>query len=182
MGVTVTTMAGVGEIFGSFSGWLKLLELISTFITHIIHRHGDHGHYLFFATTGLKLSNTDPNIDFENLGNSTLVTYMIISSILILGYVIDGRECIPESILETVWNFIGAIMFIASGACAIITWNSQERIKTSGASNLTEAEYSRNLDAGLGMGAMCIILGLMYAVDFIVSFVQRKRILRDEKA
>ena len=40
----------------------------------------------------------------------------------------------------------------------------------------------RNLDAGLGMGAMCIILGLMYAVDFIVSFVQRKRILRDEKA
>ena len=35
-------------------------------------------------------------------------------------------------------------MFIASGACAIITWNSQERIKTSGASNLTEAEYSRS--------------------------------------
>ena len=41
---------------------------------------------------------------------------------------------------------------------------------------------SRNLDAGLAMGAMCIILGLIYAVDFIVSFVQRRRILRDEKA
>merc|ERR1712077_183422 len=116
---TVTTMAGVGEIFRSFSGWLKLLELIFTFITLIIHRHGDHGHYLFFATTGLKLSNTD------------LVTYMVISGVLILGYVIDGREYIQESILETVWNFLGAIMFIGSGACAIITWNGQERIKTS---------------------------------------------------
>ena len=63
-------------------------------------RHGDHGSYLFFATTGLKLSNTDPNIDFENVGNSTLVTYMIISCVLILGYVIDGREYIQESILE----------------------------------------------------------------------------------
>ena len=38
LAVTVTTMAGVGEIFGSFSGWLKLLELIFTFITLIIHR------------------------------------------------------------------------------------------------------------------------------------------------
>ena len=34
-------------------------------------------------------------------------------------------------------------MFIASGVCAILTWNSEERIKTSGASNLTEAEYGR---------------------------------------
>ena len=91
-------------------------------------------------------------------------------------------------------------MFIGSGVCAIITWNGQERIKTSGASNQTEAEYSRsalqhddnnqqypthfsrNLDAGLAMGAMCIILGLMYAVDFFVSFAQRKKILRNEKA
>ena len=63
-------------------------------------RHGDHGNYLFFATTGLKLSNTDTNVDFENLGNSTLVSYIIISSVLILGYVIDGREYIQESILE----------------------------------------------------------------------------------
>ena len=63
-------------------------------------RHGDHGNYLFFATTGLKLANTDTNVDFENLGNSTLVTYIVISSVLILGYVIDGREYIQESILE----------------------------------------------------------------------------------
>merc|ERR1711988_1833333 len=76
---TQDKMAGIGEIFGSFSGWLKLLELIFTFITLIIHRHGDYGNYLFFATTALKLGNTDPNIDMENLGNSTLVTFTIMA-------------------------------------------------------------------------------------------------------
>ena len=35
---TQDKMAGIGEIFGSFSGWLKLLELIFSFITLIIHR------------------------------------------------------------------------------------------------------------------------------------------------
>ena len=45
-------------------------------------RHGDNGNYLFFSTTALKLSNTDTNIDVENLGNSTLVTFMIITMIV----------------------------------------------------------------------------------------------------
>ena len=40
----------------------------------------------------------------------------------------------------------------------------------------------RNVDAGLSMGAMCIIIALVYAVDTLWSFVVRKRILRDEKA
>ena len=69
---------------------------------YLFFRHGDNGHYLFFSTTALKLSNTDNNIDVENLGNSTLVTFMIIPLILIIGYVIDGKEFIQESILEVI--------------------------------------------------------------------------------
>ena len=63
-------------------------------------RHGDNGNYLYFSTTALKLSNSDPNIDAENLGNSTLVAYLVISLVLIIGYIVDGREFIQESILE----------------------------------------------------------------------------------
>merc|ERR1711963_827622 len=181
-GRSVTKMSGIGEIFGSFSGWLKLLELIFSFLTLIIHRHGDYGNYLFFATTGLKLSNNDPNIDMENLGNSTLVSFTLISCILIIAYVIDGREYIQGSILEPVWNLIGTFMFMASGVCAIITWNSEERIKRSGASSLSETEYNRNVDTGLAMGSMCIIISLVYAVDTLWSYIVRNRILRDEKA
>merc|ERR1711988_1375070 len=178
---TQDKMAGIGEIFGSFSGWLKLLELIFSFITLIIHRHGDFGNYLFFATTALKLSNTDSNIDMENLGNSTLVTFTVISC-LIIGYVIDGREYVQGSILEPVWNLVGTFMFMVTGVCAIMTWSKEERIKTSGATSLSETEYNRNVDGGLAMGAMCIIIALIYAVDTLWSFIVRKRILRDEKA
>lgn len=63
-------------------------------------RHGDNGNYLYFSTTALKLSNSDSNIDAENLGNSTLVAYLVISLVLIIGYIVDGREFIQESILE----------------------------------------------------------------------------------
>ena len=33
------TMAGFGDVFGSVSGWLKVIELLLTFITLIIHRY-----------------------------------------------------------------------------------------------------------------------------------------------
>lgn len=63
-------------------------------------RHGDNGNYLYFATTGLKLNYQDENIDVENLGNSTLVTFMVITLVLLVGYIIDGVEVIQDSILE----------------------------------------------------------------------------------
>ena len=63
-------------------------------------RHGDNGHYLYFATTGLKLNYQDENIDAENLGNSTLVTFMVITCVLLVGYVIDGVDIIQSTILE----------------------------------------------------------------------------------
>ncbi len=38
--------------------------------------------------------------DVENLGNSTLVTFMIINLVVLLGYLMDGREAIQTTILE----------------------------------------------------------------------------------
>jgi hypothetical protein len=38
----------------------------------------------------------------ENLGNSTLVTFMIINLVLLLGYLMDGREAIQATILEVI--------------------------------------------------------------------------------
>ena len=77
-----------------------LLDIFNTWCF----RHGDNGNYLFFSTTALKLSNTDTNIDAENLGNSTLVTFLVINIVLIIGYIIDGTEYIQQSILEVGGN------------------------------------------------------------------------------
>ena len=66
----------------------------------VMTRHGDNGNYLYFATTNLKLNYQDENIDVENLGNSTLVSFMVITLVLLVGYIIDGVEVIQDSILE----------------------------------------------------------------------------------
>merc|ERR1711915_1165282 len=149
----------------------KICEFLLTFITLIIHRHGDSGHYLYFSTTATKLGYDDPNIDAENLGNSTL---------LIIGYVIDGREYIQQSILEPIWNLLGAFMFCGSGSLAIITWKDEPALKIS--SSLTEMEYHRNINSALAMGSMCIIIGLIYLVDLFVSWINRGKIMQENSA
>merc|ERR1712107_863116 len=166
-----SSMAGLGEVFASCSGWLKIVELVFTFITLLLHRHGDNGYYVFFSTTALKLGNTDTNIDMENLGNSTLVTF--INIVLIIGYIIDGREYIQQSILEPIWSLVAVFMFIGSGVCAIITWKDETMSKASSSAALTEYEYNRNTDAALTMGAFCIIIGLVYIIDTILSSLNK---------
>jgi hypothetical protein len=43
-------------------------------------------------------------MDLENLGNGSLVTFMIISGVLLLCYVLDGRFVIQSFFLEWVSN------------------------------------------------------------------------------
>jgi len=164
---------GIGEIFGTFSGWLKLTEFITTFISLILHRHGDHGNYLFFSTTAIKLNYQDTNIDAENLGNSTLVTFAIISAVLLLGYVMDGVEAIQDSILEPIWSLMGTMMFMGSGIMVLLAWMDEEQIDIS--DNATEAEYSRNTRAAMGLGSLCIITSIVYFIDFIWVMCRRGR-------
>lgn len=48
-------MGQVGEAF-SFSGILKIIEIVLGFITVIIHRYGDNGKLIFFGTSAIQLS------------------------------------------------------------------------------------------------------------------------------
>jgi len=162
---------GLGNVFGTLSGWLKMSEAVTIFISLILHRHGDNGNYLYFATTGLKLNYQDENIDVENLGNSTLVTFMVITLVLLVGYIIDGVEVIQDSILEPIWTLLGCLMFLASGIMVILTWSTEDYVSTS--SSATELEYTRNSRAAMGLGALCIITSLIYLTDFIWVMCQR---------
>jgi hypothetical protein len=49
--------------------------------------------------------------DVENLGNSTLVSFMVINLVLLLGYFMDGREAIQATILEVSILPIGHSIF-----------------------------------------------------------------------
>ena len=56
-------------------------------------------------------------------------------------------------------------MFLASGIMVIMTWSSEDYVSTS--SSATELEYTRNSQAAMGLGALCIITSLIYLTDFI---------------
>ena len=70
-------------------------------------------------------------------------------------------------------------MFIGSGSMAIITWQGEEALKVSASTSLSEIEYHRNISSALAMGAMCIIIGLIYLVDLGVSWYNRGKITEE---
>ena len=70
-------------------------------------------------------------------------------------------------------------MFFGSGSMAIITWQAEEALKVSSSTSLTEFEYHRNISSALAMGAMCIIIGLIYLVDLGVSWRNRGKITEE---
>merc|ERR1712226_1029748 len=101
----------------------------------------------------------------------TLVTFMVITSVLLLGYIIDGVEVIQDNILEMIWTLLGFFMFMATGILTIMTWSDTD----STSSNASELEYTRNSRAAMGLGALCIINSLVYMVDFTAVLVRRRR-------
>jgi hypothetical protein len=71
-------------------------------------------------------------------------------------------------------------MFMGSGSMAIITWKDEQALKTSSSTSLTEMEYHRNISSAMAMGAMCIIIGLIYLIDLGVSWYNRGKITQDD--
>ena len=93
----------------------------------MVHRYGNSGNYVFFGTSmdemavvrstflynnvsrSLKLKiisifQGDDGMDAENLGNGVLVSFAIISPILLISYMLDGRWAVQSLYLEWVIN------------------------------------------------------------------------------
>lgn len=109
------------------------------------------------------------------MGNGVLVAYLIISSVLLTAYVIDGRAQVQLFFLEPLWNFVGAFLYTGAGIVAAITWTNAKNTETGSISG----DKARNYDAALTMAALCIINGLLYFIDFIFAKATRNRLIRD---
>ena len=69
-----------------------------------------------------------------------------------------------------VWNFVAFLCYVGAGSVAIYTWTNANSTDTKG----------KNYDAALSMGALCIVNGIVYFVDFIISRAARNRYLQDQ--
>lgn len=162
-----------GEAF-HFSGILKIIEIVLLLITIIIHRRGDNGNYLFFATAAEQIqynSSDRVGLNMENVGNGFVVSFLIISPVLLLCYLLDGQEQVQQFFLEWIWNLVAACGFIALGAKSAMIWTAAK----AGDDQAGTDDYARNYDAALTMAAFCILAGIVYFVDFVVAFAMRGR-------
>lgn len=66
---------------------------------------------------------------------------------------------------------MAALLFTGAGVISAITWTKAKQFD----SNLGRDDYARNYDAALTMAALCLILGIVYFVDFIVAIRARRR-------
>merc|ERR550519_2875717 len=99
---------------------------------------------------------------------------MVISIVLTIGYVLDGREAIQSTILEIIWNFL-----------AIITWQDEfsNYDASSDASKFNgQAEFQRNAQSAMAMGSLCIITGLFYMADFGLAWYYRGKIQQEDQS
>ena len=119
----------------------------------------------------------DPGTDAEILGNGVIVGYTVISSVLLISYVIDGRWEIQRFFLEWFWNFVGFVLFAGVGIVSAITWTAAQ----SDDSGNSTGEKARNYDAALIMSAFCILTALfILLISFSpkepeICILQRKR-------
>jgi hypothetical protein len=67
----------------------------------------------------------------------------------------------------------------AVGISSLVVWHnakSADSLVTIGQSQ----GYARNYNAALAMGSLCLVAGVVYAVDFFMACTARKRIRREQ--
>jgi len=162
----------------TFGAIMKIIEFVLVFVTLLVHRRGGDGsNYVFFGTAGISMQKGDDGLDVENLGNGALMTYAIITPILFAAYLIDGIDYIQNLFLESLWNFIAVVSFLGLGVKTIWIWHAGKSDDTT--SNTTD--FANNYPSGLALGALSLILAIVYCIDFFAACRARKQIRRAEE-
>ena len=124
------------------TGILKIVETVLVLIVLMVARFGKRDYHIFRPF----------NEDNSFLGQGISVGYAIIVPSVLVTYLLGANL----SILEWFINLIGGLLFIIVGAVTIACW-SKYLSSTNG--------YS----AGMALGSICIITGIVFIIDFAFS-------------
>eukprot|EP00093_Oithona_nana_P006239 06239.XXX_25198_26442_1 [CDS] Oithona nana genome sequencing. len=123
------------------AGILKIFEFVLVFICLMLARFGNDGDIMRFARNSF-------GSDLTFMGIGTLVGYAIIVPSILCTYLMGANL----TFLELFINFVGGILFILTGTFTFV-----------------EARKGYKNDAEMALGILCIIAGVIFLVDFIVS-------------
>lgn len=163
-----STMVGLKEL--KQPGFiLKFLEIAMLIATTLVARLGKAGHPLSFHKT---------SVDADGLGRGVCIAYLIISPVLLLGYVL-GEVGNQRRKMEFLFNATGAFLLIMSGSIAIDFWRTVGLAPIFVQPSLWErfrAEFTsvahNEKNAGLCLGCLSILTGFLYLADATFGYRQ----------
>ncbi|XP_067009784.2 protein snakeskin [Anabrus simplex] len=146
---------------------LKFLEIALLITTTLVARLGRSGHPISFHKQ---------SVDADILGHGVCLAYLIISPVLLLGYLLGeiGNE---KRKMEFLFNCLGALLLLISGAIAVDFWRSVglvpitaevrhwDRIRQE-LFSLVESEKS----AGLSLGCLSLLSAFLYLIDAFFGY------------
>eukprot|EP00092_Neocalanus_flemingeri_P043879 GFUD01048499.1.p1 GENE.GFUD01048499.1~~GFUD01048499.1.p1 ORF type:complete len:177 (+),score=35.16 GFUD01048499.1:171-701(+) len=134
------SVGGKSHYFCSLQGILRLLELLLVFIVLILARVGYEGNQLTFGS---------PDANFIGIGASVGLIFILLA--LLVCHLVGH---LPPTLLEVLVNLVGAILLLSAGSLAIVFHNQR---------NYQDSQ------AGLALGSLTIIAGVVFAIDFLLS-------------
>eukprot|EP00092_Neocalanus_flemingeri_P027607 GFUD01029956.1.p1 GENE.GFUD01029956.1~~GFUD01029956.1.p1 ORF type:complete len:179 (+),score=38.85 GFUD01029956.1:402-938(+) len=139
------SVGGKSHYFCSLQGILRLLELLLVFIVLILARVGYKGNQLTFGS---------PDANFIGIGASVGLTFILLAFVVchLVGH-------LPPTLLEVLVNLVGAILLLTAGSLAIAFHSPR----------YDQYNYYKDSQAGLAMGIIAIIAGVVFAIDFLLS-------------
>merc|ERR1711915_533732 len=148
----------------STSGLFKTFEAFTVFVCVVIHRIGNQGSQVWFGTADFEMGykETPSEVDAEVLGCGILTCMSIVSLTILASYLIEGREVVQSTVIDSAFCIIAATLLLTSGGMCCFTYNSVFAL--SGPPTITISRSSQQV-AG-SMGVMCIVSGLIYLADF----------------
>jgi len=163
----------------STSGMFKTFEAFTVFVAVVLHRIGNQGSQVWFGTADFEMGykESPSEVDAEVLGCGILTCMAIVSLSILASYLIEGREVVQSTVIDSAFCIIAAGLLLTSGGMCCFTYN--QVFALSGPPTIANMNISRSSQQVAGaMGVMCIVSGLIYLADFFYVLCQRTALLQ----
>ncbi|XP_035725401.1 protein snakeskin-like [Vespa mandarinia] len=138
---------------------IKILKLVINFIILILYRTGYAGEFLGIG--GQWNLNEDKNPDVEIVGSGVFVGFFLYTGVVLITFCF-GTTNHKKSLVDIIMNFLGLCMFLAVGGTALHYWHGYQPEH--------KFEYLvPEKEVGLALGSLCIIEGVLYLLDLLLS-------------
>jgi len=137
--------------------FVKLLKLLFNIVVLVLYRNGDEGYFMG--------ASYNKNHDAEALACGVYIGFMIYNLASILSTCFNSTS-LNVSVTESLMNFVGAILWLTTGAVVLQFW-----LRFIPSNHFTETNPSA---AGIAMGVLSVINAAVYLADTALAYTNYK--------